>query len=365
MCECSALLLALYLAGTRDRPGPPDDSPGAQRIFLGGGHSNAALGLALNALIERHRAEIDKMQLGAELGTHPLRKGPATMGTSGSTAGPGAAAACHRGGWSLGGALNRYMKYGGAAGQYLGRALAGLPINDARFMALPPHFCGGLGGPATFDRAVAAVFGASYPASFKPVLSRCLATMAHHADELQAGLPADHKVLGGVLFTTPGMLAELKPMVTNKAGAEPRPTGAPPHAHNFDKLEKIVSLQGGLLVHQRKLTEGLVEQSAVLVEKMHSCLGARAVDNGHITVERLQAELAAAARGTRGPVLEGVGVLIAEKLQGLRAQLPGPAPPGPAGPAVAAPPPPRETKTCTTTVGSSGRCRWASSSERA
>merc|ERR1719446_1000085 len=110
-------------------------------------------------------------------------------------------------------------------------------------------------------------------------------------------------------------------MVTNKAGGELRPTGAPPHVHNFDKLERVISLQEELLQHQRALSEDLVRQSTELVDKMHEYLEQRAVDNGHITAERLQNELKTAAEGIRESVLAGVGELIAEKLRELRDSL--------------------------------------------
>ena len=43
-------------------------------------------------------------------------------------------------GWSLGGVQDRYIRYESAGDQYLGRVVAGLPLNGAVFALLPPHF---------------------------------------------------------------------------------------------------------------------------------------------------------------------------------------------------------------------------------
>ena len=56
---------------------------------------------------------------------------------------------------------------------------------------------------------------------------------------------------------------------------------------------------------------------------MHAYLEQRAVDNGHITAERLQGELESVAENIRQSVLKGVSELIAEKLQELRVKTDG------------------------------------------
>lgn len=73
-------------------------------------------------------------------GTHSVRKGVATFACSGTTGGPSIASACLRVGWYLGGVQDRYIRYESAGDKYLGRVVAGLPLNSADFAALPPHF---------------------------------------------------------------------------------------------------------------------------------------------------------------------------------------------------------------------------------
>ncbi|KAH9134399.1 hypothetical protein AeRB84_004524 [Aphanomyces euteiches] len=72
-------------------------------------------------------------------GTHSIRKGVATFACSASTGGPSIVSVCLRCGWSLGDVKDRYFRYEAAGDQYLGRVVAGLPINSADFARLPPQ----------------------------------------------------------------------------------------------------------------------------------------------------------------------------------------------------------------------------------
>ncbi|EGZ22322.1 hypothetical protein PHYSODRAFT_491802, partial [Phytophthora sojae] len=38
------------------------------------------------------------------------------------------------------GVQDRYFRYEAAGDQFLGRVVAGLPVNDSKFAILPPHF---------------------------------------------------------------------------------------------------------------------------------------------------------------------------------------------------------------------------------
>jgi hypothetical protein len=73
-------------------------------------------------------------------GAHSVRKGVATFAYNGTTGGPSIASVCLRVGWSLGDVQDRYIRYEPAGDQYLGRVIAGLPLNGADFALLPPHF---------------------------------------------------------------------------------------------------------------------------------------------------------------------------------------------------------------------------------
>ncbi|KAH9104699.1 hypothetical protein LEN26_014929 [Aphanomyces euteiches] len=73
-------------------------------------------------------------------GTHSIRKGVTTFACSGSTVGPSLVSVCLRCGWSLGDVMERYIRYESAGDPYLGRVVAGLPLDKRQFALLPPHF---------------------------------------------------------------------------------------------------------------------------------------------------------------------------------------------------------------------------------
>ncbi|ETO78834.1 hypothetical protein F444_06330, partial [Phytophthora nicotianae P1976] len=56
----------------------------------------------------------------------------------GSTGGPSIVSVCLRCGWSLGGVQDRYFRYKAAGDQFLGRVIAGLPVNDSKFLQFYP-----------------------------------------------------------------------------------------------------------------------------------------------------------------------------------------------------------------------------------
>ena len=74
------------------------------------------------------------------VGTHSLRKEAATYCSSGSTACPSSTAVHLRAGWTLGGVQNTYLRYEAAGDQYVGRTVAGLPLESPLFSILAPHF---------------------------------------------------------------------------------------------------------------------------------------------------------------------------------------------------------------------------------
>jgi hypothetical protein len=80
--------------------------------------------------------------IASDFGAHSLRKGAATFVTSGSTGGPSIVAVCQRAGWHMGNVLDRYLKFDGSGDAFVGRVLAGLPLNLVSFADLPPHIPG-------------------------------------------------------------------------------------------------------------------------------------------------------------------------------------------------------------------------------
>ncbi|RHZ02057.1 hypothetical protein DYB37_013400 [Aphanomyces astaci] len=119
----------------------------------------------------------------SEYGTHSIRKGAATFACSGSTGGPSIVSVCLRCGWPLGNVLERYMHYEGAGDQFLARVMAGLPINDASFAILPPHF------KMPFDSNVSSAINKVFP-SLSRMVPMLKARLFTHDNVLPAtGIP--------------------------------------------------------------------------------------------------------------------------------------------------------------------------------
>jgi hypothetical protein len=75
-----------------------------------------------------------------KIGTHLIRKGVCTFAMSGSTGGPSIVSVCLRAGWTLGNVLDRYLRYEAAGDCFVGRVVAGLPLDSKNFSILPVHF---------------------------------------------------------------------------------------------------------------------------------------------------------------------------------------------------------------------------------
>jgi hypothetical protein len=88
--------------------------------------------------------EIEKRGIKSEnIGTHSMRKGASTFGSSGTTACPSSTAIHLRAGWTIGGVQDSYLRYEKAGDMHVGRTVTGLPVMKAEFGTLPPHFIKG------------------------------------------------------------------------------------------------------------------------------------------------------------------------------------------------------------------------------
>ncbi|RHZ12985.1 hypothetical protein DYB37_012456 [Aphanomyces astaci] len=129
----------------------------------------------------------------SDYGTHSIGKGVATFACSGSKGGPSIISVCLRCGCSLGNVIERYMHYKGAGDQFLARVIAGLPINDASFAILPPHF------NMPLDPDVSSAINKVFPSlsrvlALQIVLAFCLSSLAHHARAVEMVLPKSHPI---------------------------------------------------------------------------------------------------------------------------------------------------------------------------
>ncbi|ETW03689.1 hypothetical protein H310_05075 [Aphanomyces invadans] len=170
-----------------------------------------------------------------DIGTHSVRKGAATYVCSGSTAGPSIISVCLRCGWSLGNVVERYMHYEKAGDQFVGRTVAGLPLNKADFAVLPPHFTSN--SDATVDDTVMLLFPVlSAVPKFVPMLRLFLASLVQHSGWLKSHLPPKHALLHTALFADPSRLERLVPLVAT-ASTLMQPTGLPPYVEIFSLME--------------------------------------------------------------------------------------------------------------------------------
>ncbi|RHY97719.1 hypothetical protein DYB31_011230 [Aphanomyces astaci] len=204
----------------------------------------------------------------SEYGTHSIRKGASTFACSGSTGGPSIVSVCLRCGRSLGNVLERYMHYEGAGDQFLGRVMAGLPINDASFAILPPHF------KMPFDSDVSSAINKVFPS-----LSRALEML----------IPKSHPIFYSRVFTDVDMVPMLKARLVTHDSVLPA-TGIPPHVglhkeltrattemrsipneviRGVDALLETKGVAAGNLT-QRLLKETLVEVVAPMVQALAS-----------------------------------------------------------------------------------------------
>ncbi|RHZ01932.1 hypothetical protein DYB37_013815, partial [Aphanomyces astaci] len=244
---CCILALAIYLACN-----PEHDSgdlfPGSAQRDRFGRSLSQLVGYALP-------------ELASAVGTHSLRKGAATFAIGGSTSGPSIVNVCIRCGWSIGSVVERYVHYDGAGDQYVGRVVAGLPIDSGDFAALPPHFVSSSDG--VVDAAGALVFPRLWShESLRGVLVLCLASLVHHKVFLEDTLPAKHPLLSSVLFGDVGMTTLLRANVTLLSSSM-QPTGIPPHVSLHTQLEKNLAAVRALPGEIRDGIESLLDEKGV------------------------------------------------------------------------------------------------------
>ncbi|KAE9073512.1 hypothetical protein PF010_g25041 [Phytophthora fragariae] len=180
---CWVTALAIYLACRPMQP-PGPLFPGSQQ--------KVRFGNTLRHLINEKTGQ-------SHYGTHSIRKGVATFACSGTTGGPSIASVCLRVGWSLGGVQDRYIRYESAGDQYLGRVVAGLPLNRADFAVLPPHFVDNQ--EIKLRTCVEEMFPTLKKCSgLQDILKLCIASLVYHHDFLREAMPASHPLLSTFLF---------------------------------------------------------------------------------------------------------------------------------------------------------------------
>lgn len=212
-------------------------------------------------------------EMGKSYGTHSVRKGVATYACSGSTGGPSIVSVCLRCGWSLGNVQDRYFRYEAAGDQYLGRVVAGLPINSSDFSILPPHFADQENPIMT--HCIEEMFPVLQSiCHLNPILKLCLGSLVHHESFLRDILPSKHPVLCTYIFRNLKCFEELKKLVVIRNSPWMQKTGIPPHVEIYNQLEKS--------------HESIKSIPKIVIDGVSTIIEEKGVAAGNITKELLQ-----------------------------------------------------------------------------
>ncbi|KAG6941530.1 hypothetical protein JG688_00018620 [Phytophthora aleatoria] len=192
-------------------------------------------------------------------GTHSVRKGVATFACGGSTGGP---------------SIDRYFRYEAAGDQFLGRVVAGLPVNDSKFAALPPHFS------KIHETIVNSGVKNMFPRmdedkTFGRILQLCLASLVYHAEYFLDKLPSNHPLT--YIFTNASVLHDLRAKLEDGEPEWMQPTGIPPHIELYKKLDS-----------QQRSIDALL---SILEHRMEQVLERKGVVAGNITRQMLRDEI--------------------------------------------------------------------------
>ena len=209
--------------------------PGVKFGTASGRYQDQLLGLVkkMKNIVQNH-IRLDHMN------AYGLRKGSATLATSGITCPPPISSIARRGEWSMGAVLDVYWHFSEPGDHYLGRILAGLDPNKAEFGTLPPHFI--VPDPMShpdIKRGMEMLYGPILDAyEGKPndpsaLILRCFPSLIHHSDKLITVMVENpgHDFTKMPLLHDRELLHKLKALVT----LEPTinimdvATGIPPH----------------------------------------------------------------------------------------------------------------------------------------
>ncbi|OWY97643.1 LOW QUALITY PROTEIN: hypothetical protein PHMEG_00031781, partial [Phytophthora megakarya] len=175
---CWVTALAIYLAcNPRLKPGP----------LFPGSSQKIRFSKALSATI-------GKQGEAKQYGTHSIKKGVASFACGGSTVGPPIVSVCLRCGHLEECKIDIFgMKV--QLNQYLGRVVAGLPVNKSVFAVLPPHFGDQL-DPTVLERMEQMFPSLMSESNLSEILKLCMASLVYHADHIRSRLPTTHSLFG-------------------------------------------------------------------------------------------------------------------------------------------------------------------------
>ena len=267
-----------------------------ERLFLKKGTKEGAGSIKYHeqvvGLVKGMEAFISPHMKFEKINPYGLRKGAATHAVSGTTAAPSIPSIARRGEWSIGSVLDVYWHFGSVGDHYLGRILCGLDPNDPSFAVLPPHW--NLEDPlgnALIMKAMRSLYGpileayAGRKENPSAVLLRCLACIVYHSDSLRktwVKYPG-HDFCKLTILHDSVLLNDLKQLVTLQPtkGVLLAPTGIPPHIGLAVQVSEVLDTLG-------ELVNKFGEHGDNLMLAVDAALEDRALDNGHITADRLR-----------------------------------------------------------------------------
>jgi hypothetical protein len=137
-----------------------------------------------------------------DLGSHSLRKGSSTFVTSGTTDCPSQVAVNLRAGWTMNDVEKTYFRFEKAGDNFVGRTVAGLPIQSTEFAMLPPTFIEDDDAAVEHVKVLVQACFPGLPVSLFGVFKHILASAIWHAPWLRENLPSDHPLFSSVLFSS-------------------------------------------------------------------------------------------------------------------------------------------------------------------
>ena len=183
-----------------------------------------------------------------KLGVHSWRKGVLTDVSTGSTMSPSPDAVGRRAMWGQDDVRSRYIEFGKAGDTFVGRYMAGLPINSADFSVLPPHFAGNAEEMQFVAKCVSELFPGHVNkcAAMPALLRRFLASVVYHLRPegyLTENMAENHPLRSTLLCTSADMLPKLQLLVelgrTKNEKSGMMATGIPPHVEMFVRVEAM------------------------------------------------------------------------------------------------------------------------------
>lgn len=224
MVTCWVTALAIYLASN------PQQIHG---VFHPGLQQKSKLSKIVGRILQKG-GEREK-----QFGTHSIREGVAMFAFSGCIGGPSIVSVCLLCDWSIDCVQDRYLRYDAAGDQYLGRVVAGRPLNKTNFSVLPPHFSDTAYSLASY--AVQLIFPKlSSTNHFSDILMLCLASLVYHAATLTEALTDPHALLSTPIFRNPGLLQSLQERISMKELSWLRSIGVLPHIEMYKHQKQLM-----------------------------------------------------------------------------------------------------------------------------